>query len=86
MLPDGRDNYWAYKMYDASAKIPKTEVLAPKTQYPGNFLSCLETETQRFKGKHCLLMGGSQSGGVPQGRSLKQYYYDLTSPHNYNAR
>ena len=86
MLPAGRDNYWAYKMYDASAKIPKTEVLAPKTQYPGNFLSCLETETQRFKGKHCLLMGGSQSGGVPQGRSLKQYYYDLTSPHNYNAR
>ena len=32
-----QDDQWAYKMYDASAKRPKTGVLSGKLHYPGNF-------------------------------------------------
>jgi len=49
-----RDDQWAYKMSDASAKRPKTGVLSGKLHYPGNSQSCLEIATEEFNGKHCM--------------------------------
>ena len=52
---------WVYKMFDASAKIPKTGVMQGHLSFPGNFDSCLEvvstSENQNFRGKHCMIQG-----------------------------
>ena len=85
MTPLGKSNYWAYKMLDASAKVPRTWVTSTKTQYPGNFDSCLEIATPIFTGQHCMMAAGGGSD-VPQGRDFRDTYHQLTSPHNYNAR
>jgi len=50
-----RNDQWAYKMYDASAKRPKTGVFSGKLHYPGNSQSCLEIDvSDEFTGKHCM--------------------------------
>ena len=55
------EDRWVYKMFDASAKIPKTGLMQGRRAFPGNFDSCLEvvstSENQNFRGKHCMIQG-----------------------------
>ena len=55
---------WAHKMFDASAKIPRVGLLEGHQHFPGNFDSCLETQSshgddmvEEFSGKMCMTMG-----------------------------
>ena len=47
---------WAYKMFDASAKLPSSGILQGNfMHFPGNFDSCLEVVGPGFTGKYVLL-------------------------------
>ena len=76
---------WVYKMFDASAKIPKTGVMQGHLSFPGNFDSCLEvvstSENQNFRGKHCMIQGLAYGGfateenvtRIPTLKEMQQY-------------
>ena len=63
-----RDDQWAYKMYDASAKVPRTGLISGHQHFPGNFDSCLEIATKDFTGKHCLNLGLPDAGILDPGQ------------------
>ena len=74
---------WVYKMFDASAKIPKTGLMQGRRAFPGNFDSCLEVmaTNQNFRGKHCMIQGLAYGGfateenvtRIPTLKEMQQY-------------
>ena len=77
------EDRWVYKMFDASAKIPKTGLMQGRRAFPGNFDSCLEVEAtnQNFRGKHCMIQGIAYGGfatedtqtRIPTLKEMQQY-------------
>ena len=66
----GWDLKWSTKMFDASAKLPKTGMLKGRRHFPGNMDSCLETKAEAmFTGKAGIepnLRVGSEEIQQPQ--------------------
>ena len=62
------EDRWVYKMFDASAKIPKTGLMQGRRAFPGNFDSCLEVvaTNQNFRGKHCMIQGTAYGAFAPE--------------------
>ena len=79
------EDRWVYKMFDASAKIPKTGLMQGRRAFPGNFDSCLEVVATNlnFRGKHCMIQGLAYGGfateeittRIPTLKEMQQYTY-----------
>ena len=83
------EDRWVYKMFDASAKIPKTGLMQGRRAFPGNFDSCLEVmaTNQNFRGKHCMIQGIAYGGfptedtqtRIPTLKDMQQYTHGRIS-------
>ncbi|XP_023337485.1 nose resistant to fluoxetine protein 6 isoform X2 [Eurytemora carolleeae] len=64
---------WAYKMFDASAKLLQPSLLQGNLKQLGSFDSCLEVEAPNFIGKHCTFSFQDPNWMGGGAREFEQY-------------